>query len=125
MKTIPRAAACVLAISLLLAPAARAQDAGNGERVFQAQCSVCHSIKPGRNVVGPSLFGVVGRHSGRVPGFPYSAANLGSGLTWDPATLDRYLTAPRKVVPGTRMTYPGLKDARKRADLIAFLARLH
>jgi cytochrome c2 len=68
---------------------ARAQDAAAGERVFRAQCAICHSPQPGRNLIGPSLFGVVGRHSGQVPGFGYSAANRQSGLTWDPATLDR------------------------------------
>jgi cytochrome c len=119
-------AACVLSfMPVLLAAPAPAQDAQRGEHVFRSQCSICHSARPGRNVVGPSLFGVVGRHSGRVPGFAYSEANLASGLTWDPATLDRYIAAPRRVVPGTRMTYPGLKDAQERADLIAFLARLH
>ncbi|HET6806946.1 MAG TPA: cytochrome c family protein [Frateuria sp.] len=117
---------CALLLSLvLIASPARAQDADRGARVFRSQCSICHSVRPGRNVVGPSLFGVIGRHSGRVPGFHYSQANLASGLTWDPTTLDRYLTAPRQVVPGTRMTYPGLKDARERADLIAFLAHMH
>lgn len=96
-----------------------------GRRIFQSQCSICHSPQPGRNVIGPSLFAVVGRHSGRIPGFQYSAANLRSGLTWNVTTLDRYLSAPQQVVPGTLMTYPGLKDARKRADLIAYLATLH
>ncbi|HTR15962.1 MAG TPA: cytochrome c family protein [Acetobacteraceae bacterium] len=97
----------------------------NNERVFRSQCSICHSVQPGRNVVGSSLLGVVGRQSGRVSGFRYSRASLASGLTWNPATLDRYLTTPRRVVPGTRMTYPGLRDARERADLIAFLSPLH
>jgi cytochrome c len=110
---------------ILFAPCAHAQDADRGARVFHSQCSICHSAKPGSNVVGPSLYGVVGRHSGRIPGFPYSQANLASGLTWDAPTLDRYLAAPRQVVPGTRMTYPGLKDSRERADVIAFLAHLH
>ncbi len=96
-----------------------------GRRIFQSQCSICHSPEPGRNIIGPSLFAVVGRHSGRIPGFQYSAANLQSGLTWNMATLDRYLAAPQQVVPGTLMTYPGLRDARKRSDLIAYLATLH
>lgn len=65
------------------------------------------------------------RHSGQVPGFDYSAANRHSGLTWTVGTLDRYLAAPRQVVPGTLMTFPGLKDPRQRADVIAYLATLH
>lgn len=108
-----------------IAAGARAQDASAGERVFKSQCSICHSPRPGRNIIGPSLFSVVGRHSGTVPGFQYSAANRGSGITWDPATLDRYLAGPGKVVPGTLMTYPGLKNPKQRADLIAYLTTLH
>jgi cytochrome c len=104
--------------------AARAQDAAGGEHVFKSQCSLCHSPRPERNIIGPSLFSVVGRHSGMVPGFHYSTANRASGLVWDPATLDRYLSAPNKVVPGTLMTYPGLQDSHQRADLIAYLETL-
>ena len=104
---------------------ASAQDAAAGERVFKSQCSICHSPQPDRNIIGPSLFSVVGRHSGLIPGFRYSAANKNSGLVWDVGTLDRYLTGPRQVVPGTLMTYPGLKDQHQRADLIAYLATLH
>lgn len=59
-----------------------------------------------------------------MPGFHYSAANKDSGLTWDEATLNRYLTSPKDVVPHTIMTYAGLKDADKRANLIAYLATL-
>jgi cytochrome c len=112
-------------ISILgLAEAAQAQDAAAGARIFKSQCSICHSPQPGRNIIGPSLFGVVGRHSGTIPDFHYSAANRASGLVWNPPTLDRYLTAPREVVPGTLMTYPGLKDEHERDDLIAYLASL-
>ncbi len=67
----------------------------------------------------------MGRPAGSIPGFHYSAANKNSGLTWDAATLDRYLTNPRKAIPGTLMSYPGLSDPKKRADLIAYLATLH
>jgi cytochrome c len=104
---------------------ARAADATAGEAVFKSQCSICHSIQPGRNQVGPSLAGIVGRKAGQVPGFRYSPANKNSDLTWDAATLDRYLTSPKDVVPHTIMTYGGLKDADKRANLIAYLATLH
>ncbi|HEY4041088.1 MAG TPA: cytochrome c family protein [Rhodopila sp.] len=107
-----------------LAGAAHAQNAAAGAQVFKSQCSICHSPRPGRNIVGPSLFGVVGRHSGSIPDFHYSSANRASGLVWNPPTLDRYLTAPRAVVPGTLMSYPGLKDDRERSDLIAYLASL-
>jgi cytochrome c len=108
-----------------VAASAGAQDASAGARVFMSQCSICHSPKPGRNIVGPSLFGVVGRHSGIAPNFHYSAANRASGLVWDPNTLDRYLTAPGQVVPGTLMTFPGLKDPHQRGDVIAYLSTLH
>ena len=107
-----------------LCQAARAQSTETGEKVFRNNCSICHSAQPGRNLVGPSLFGVVGRHSGQVPGFHYSEANRQSGLTWDPGTLDRYLNGPRQVVPGTLMTFPGLRDPRQRADVIAYLTTL-
>jgi cytochrome c len=108
-----------------LALGAHAQDANAGVKVFQTYCSICHTVQPDRNLVGPSLFGVVNRPSGHIPGFHYSEANRKSGITWDVATLDRYLTAPRQVVPGTLMTFPGVKDTKQRADLIAYLATLH
>lgn len=114
----------MLASGCLTAIPAAAQDADAGRHVFQSRCSICHTAQPGRNLVGPSLFGVVGRPSGHVPGFHYSTANLSSGLTWDPGTLDRYLTAPRQVVPGTLMTFPGIRDPRERADVIAYLETL-
>jgi cytochrome c len=119
----------IFAVTVAFAPVAgvpaRAQDITDGERVFRSQCSICHSPQPGRNIIGPSLFGVVGRHSGQIPGFHYSQANLRSGLTWNVATLDRYLTNPQQIVPGTLMTYPGLTDPLKRTALIAYLATLH
>lgn len=104
---------------------AHGQDASAGQKLFRSQCSICHSPRPGRNIIGPSLFGVVGRHSGLAPNFHYSQANLHSGLTWNPTTLDRYLTNPQQVVPGTLMTFPGLKNPEQRADVIAYLATLH
>ena len=74
--------------------AAQAADAAAGEAVFKSQCSICHSVQAGRNQVGPSLAGIVGRPAGQVANFHYSPANKNSGLTWDQATLDRYLTNP-------------------------------
>jgi cytochrome c len=71
------------------------------------------------------LFGVVGRSAGGVPGFQYTADHKRLGFTWDAATLDKYLTNPRAMVPDTTMIYAGLKDDAERADLIAYLETLH
>lgn len=117
----------VLTIGLALAglgSPAKAADPDAGKSVFSSSCSICHSVQPGKNMVGPSLYGIVGRKTGTVPGFHYSQANLTANLTWDEATLDKYLQAPRAVVPGTTMTYSGLKDDSKRANLIAYLATI-
>lgn len=119
------AVALFSAFALGITTPAHAQDATTGEKLFKMNCSICHSPQPGRNLVGPSLFAVVDRHSGQIPNFHYSDANRNSGLTWNVATLDRYLTAPRALVPGTKMTFPGLKDAKARADVIAYLETLH
>ncbi len=121
----PRLAAVMVTFSLAGASLrAEAADPAAGKAVFNANCSICHSVQPGKNMVGPSLFGVVGRKTGSVPGFHYSAANQNANLTWDQATLDKYLQSPRSVIPGTIMTYGGMKDDTKRADLIAYLATL-
>lgn len=89
-----------------------------------AQCATCHAIKPGVNAVGPSLFGMFGQKAGSAAGYAYSPANKNSGLTWDEATLDEYLTAPMKMVPGTKMTYAGMADAAKRKAVIDFIKTL-
>lgn len=86
-----------------------------------AQCSACHSTEKGKNGIGPSLAGVYGDKAGAVPGYDFSDAMKASGLTWNAANLDRFLTDPRGVVPGTKMTFPGLKDAAKRKAVIDYL----
>lgn len=95
-------------------------DAAAGETVF-AQCRTCHLIDEGRNGVGPSLYGVIGRTAGTVEGFRYSDANASSGVTWTPEVMFDYLESPREFMPGTRMAFPGLRDPQDRADLIAYL----
>ena len=97
---------------------ALAQNAAAGAGVFKTQCSVCHSVEAGKKGIGPNLLGVVGRPAGALADFKYTDANRKSGLTWDAATLDRYLQAPQKVVPGTAMPYPGLKDATQRGEVV-------
>lgn len=102
------------------APAAQTIPASNAPAVF-AQCKACHSVVPGKNGIGPSLAGVFGTKAGHLEDFTYSAAMNSSGLTWDVATLDSYLKNPREAVPGTKMSYPGLKDDTKRTELIEYL----
>lgn len=103
--------------------AAAAPTAGAIPAIF-AQCRSCHAVEAGRNGVGPSLSGVFGRKAAAAPGFAYSAAMTGSGLTWDEATLDRYLTAPLKTVPGGKMVFAGIADPARRAEVIAYLKTL-
>ena len=101
--------------------ASQAQDAAAGEKVF-AQCKICHQIgEKAKNSVGPNLNGVIGRPAGSVAGYAYSAANKGSGLTWDEATFKEYIMDPKGKVPGTKMTFAGIKDQQKINDLIAYL----
>lgn len=111
--------------SLFIALPVYAQDVEAGQKAFKQQCGLCHDTAVGKNRVGPSLFGVVGRKTGSVEGFHYSDANKNSGLTWDQATLDKYLADPRGTVPGTTMTYAGVKNEQTRRDIIAYLATLH
>lgn len=94
-------------------------DAGRGQTLYQA-CTACHSLD--ENDLGPKHRGVVGRHAGMVPGYAYSAALTNSGIVWDPATLDRWLTNPQALVPGTKM-YFLIADPQTRADIIAYLAQ--
>ena len=71
--------------------------------------------------VGPVLNGIVGRKAGEYPGYNYSDANKGSGITWDEATLKEYLTDPKAKVPGTKMIFPGIKRENQLDNLIAYL----
>lgn len=99
-------------------PPARAIADG---RVVYRKCQACHSLEAGRTLIGPSLAGVVGRHAGSVPNFPYSPAMKQANIVWSEQTLDAYLTDPQKAVPGNRMPFPGLNSATDRFDVIAFL----
>ena len=111
---------CIIAHSA----AAAAGNPTAGQKLFNVQCGACHSAAAGVNMVGPSLFGLVGRKSGSIANFHYSAANRDAGITWDEATLDKYLANPRAMLPGTTMPYAGIKNSDQRADLIAYLATL-
>jgi hypothetical protein len=110
------------------AQAPEAGDASRGQIYFQQSCAICHttSLGTGDSVVvkqGPSLVGIVGRRAGTGLSFNYTRAMIESGLTWDTATLDRFLTSPMTVVPGTLMPMP-VPDADNRRNLIAYLSTL-
>jgi cytochrome c len=101
---------------------AAAQDAAAGEKVFLAKCKVCHMApENAKNLVGPSLAGVVGRKAGTAPDYHYSDANKNSGITWNEAELKKYLKDPKGVVPGTKMVFPGLQSEQDIDNVIAFL----
>lgn len=95
-------------------------DAARGADLYRAKCGACHSLDSNR--VGPAHRGVAGRRAGSAPGFRYSKALASSRIVWTPANLDRWLTAPTLMVPGTSMGFR-LGSPQDRADVIAYLAR--
>ncbi|HET6387716.1 c-type cytochrome [Hyphomicrobium sp.] len=119
------AATAVALVSLASAASVLAQGGSDDdlELAFNGHCRECHSFDKGDNRLGPTLYGVVGRKAGTVPGFAYSDSLKGSGITWDPKTLDQWIANPNAVIPGNNMgaIFSGLSDAGERAKIIAFL----
>lgn len=102
---------------------AAAQDASAGEQTF-TQCRICHQIGPdAQNLIGPNLNGVVGRKAATEAGYDYSDALKASGLTWDAATLTKWLKGPQALVPGTKMTFAGLHSDKQVANVIAYISQ--
>jgi len=115
-----------LAFGSLVAVAAgpaMAADVDAGKTAFK-KCALCHTTEAGKNKIGPSLFGIVGRKSATVENFNYSEAMTKFDHTWDEGTLDEYLADPRGTVPGTKMIFPGIKEKTERDDVIAYLETL-
>ena len=92
-----------------------------GKVAFE-QCAACHSLDGSGKDDGPTLKGVIGRKAGSLEDFRYSAAMKRSDVTWDAATLDKYITDPQAFIPGNRMAFCGMTDQSQRDDLIAYLA---
>lgn len=95
-------------------------DAAKGEKVF-SKCKACHKLEQGANGTGPYLYGVVGRDIGAVGDFGYSDAMAGHGGAWTPEALSAFLENPKGYVPGTKMSFAGLKKVEDRANIIAYL----
>ena len=110
-------------VFLIAAGPVLAADVEAGKTAFK-KCALCHTTEAGKNKIGPSLFGVVGRQSAGLEGFNYSEGMKKFEHTWDEQTLDVYLADPRGTVPGTKMIFPGIKDKAEREDVIAYLETL-
>lgn len=115
-----RFAGLILGVALLAGPALADGNAAEGQKVF-AKCRACHSPDPGKNGVGPSLAGVVGRKAGTVPGYTYSKGMVEKGIVWDEKSIAAYLADPRAFIPGNKMVFPGLKKESEIENIIAFL----
>jgi cytochrome c len=113
-----------VALAGITAPALAQGDATAGETIFK-RCAGCHAIGEGaRNKSGPELNAVVGRPAGSVADFNYSTAMKdagAAGLVWTPEDLHAFLTAPKVKVPGTKMSFPGLKEPTDVDNLVAYL----
>jgi cytochrome c len=108
-------------LALASGEGAAAGDPAKGAAVFRA-CAACHSVAPGEHMTGPGLANVWQRKAGTVEGFArYSDAMKRADIKWTGATLDKWLSNPERLLPGTSMSFPGLKEGRDREDVIAYL----
>ena len=121
MKKLTLTALVVIASSSV-ASAALAQDAAAGKTAFN-KCLPCHAIGEGaKNKVGPELNGLDGRKSGTVPDYNYSDANKNSGITWNEAVFKEYIKDPKAKIPGTKMTFAGIKSENEINNLWAYVS---
>lgn len=128
MSATLRAALTAVMLPCLSLPAFAEGDPAKGEKVFK-KCMACHAVTAdGPSKAGPNLHDVVGRKTGTLEGFSYSAVmkKMGEdGHIWTPEELDLFLENPKKMAPGTKMTFAGLKKPDERADVVAYLVSLH
>jgi cytochrome c len=113
----------LIVILALAAGPAIAADIEAGKQTFK-KCALCHTNELGKNKIGPSLFGIVGRKSASLTNYNYSDAMKSFNHTWTVETLNIYLTDPHAEVAGTKMIFPGIKDKTERENLIAYLETL-
>jgi cytochrome c len=124
MKSATGALAAFVFAAVAALPALPAAAADSGDTLFRRYCSVCHDTELGKNKLGPSLAGIVGRPSGDIADFSYSSAMQSAGITWDEKTIDQYIADPRALVPGNKMLFPGVKDPAERKAIIDYLKTL-
>src|SRR5258706_8748593 len=121
MRLIRKISCCAVMLGSLAGLAHGAGDPTGGSGVF-GQCAACHSVAPGEHMTGPSLAKVWNQKAASAEGFSrYSEALKRADVVWSEATLDAWLVKPEKLLPGTSMTFPGIKEAKDRQDLIAYL----
>jgi len=121
MRWIATLAAAMLPVLLAYHASAETGDVPEGARVYRA-CAPCHSLEPNKNMTGPNLSELWNRQAGSLPSFHrYSPALKSAGIIWNDDTLNEWVKDPQQFVPGNTMTFPGIKDAHARADLLAFL----
>jgi cytochrome c len=105
-----------------------AQNLAEGRKLFETTCTPCHNYEKGGepDMYGQTLnlYGVIGRKAASVAGFEYSEDLRKSGVVWNEATIDKFITAPKKWFPGTRMELPGVEDEKTRTGIIGYLRSL-
>ncbi len=124
----PRPLMTLMAVLALAAMPLSAAIAGDEslEITFNDHCRECHSFVKDDNRLGPTLYGVVGRKAGTQPGYAFTQSLKDSGVTWDAATLDKWIANPNAVIPGNGMSppYGGVADPAIRAKIIAYMKTL-
>jgi cytochrome c len=95
-----------------------------GEAAYKKECVNCHSLIPGMSTIAPDLHGIMGRKVGSLPDYKYSDDLKKADFTWTPAKMDQWLKSPHGMIPGTEMSYPGQKDAKKRAEIVEFVEHM-
>jgi cytochrome c len=113
-------AALLLGMASVLAANAAAADMAHGKNLFE-ECAACHALESGKQGLGPSLSGLMGRKAGSLEDFRYSPAMKRSGITWTRETLGSFLEEPQRDIAGNRMPYSGMPERKDREDLLEYL----
>lgn len=113
-----------VSLGLLSSVAFAAGDPVKGKRVAK-KCTACHTMNEGgKKRLGPNLYGIVDQPAGAIAGYRYSKAMKASGVIWTEAALTGFIAKPKKFLKGTKMKFGGIKSAKQRADLVAYLKSL-